>query len=136
MTQLTRSRLTSQTNMEMTEKQIDIKNKIETIATLLGIDKDWAVAVAMTESSLGLHQKSVTGCLGVFQMSSVAMIDLLKSMETPDDDWTDIVCGVAFLRLLLRRWKTLQAATDHFCDPKDRPFYWNRVFDYMSLLKN
>jgi len=116
----------------MTPKQTEIKSTIESIARLFRIDPKWAVAVAMTESSLGLNQVSPTGCKGVFQMSSVAMKDLLVVMQTVDDDLVDIVCGVAFLRLLLKRWKTIEEATLHFCDPKDRGFYLSRVKGYME----
>ena len=82
----------------MTPKQLNTKAKIETVAALFGIDPKWAVAVAMTESSLGENQVSPTGCSGVFQMSQIAMKDLLLQMRAMDDDLIDIVCGVAFLR--------------------------------------
>ena len=118
----------------MTPKQLNTKAKIETVAALFGIDPKWAVAVAMTESSLGENQVSPTGCSGVFQMSQIAMKDLLLQMRAMDDDLIDIVCGVAFLRLLLRRWKTIGNATLHFCDPKDRNFYLERVKRYMEEL--
>lgn len=120
----------------LSEKQVDVKNKIEIISRLFGIDPAWAVAVAMTESSLGLHQRSHTGCLGVFQMSSIAMKDLLYSMESIDDDLVDIVCGIAFLRLLLKRWKTVEGATAHFCDPADRAFYIPKVKELMKVFAN
>ena len=116
----------------LTEKQIETKVKIEFFARLFGIDPKWAVAVAMTESSLGRFQKSPTGCSGVFQMSGIAMKDLLLSMRDIDDDMVDIVCGIAFLRLLSKRWKTVEEATKHYCDPADRPFYIDRVKQYMK----
>jgi hypothetical protein len=119
----------------LNEKQLDIKSKIEFISSFFNIDKKWAVAVAMTESTLGLHQKSKTNCRGVFQMSTIAMKDLLLTMEAIDDDLVDIVCGVAFLRLLLRRWKTIDEATNHFCDPNDRDFYLGRVKRYMKEIE-
>ena len=116
----------------MTPRQLATKAKIETVSELFGVNPKWAVAVAMTESSLGENQVSPTGCSGVFQMSSIAMKDLLIQMRAMDDDLIDIVCGVAFLRLLLRRWKTIGQATLHFCDPKDRNFYLDRVLKYMG----
>lgn len=115
----------------MTPKQIENKVKIEFVARIFGIDPKWAVAVGMVESSLGLNQKSPTGCRGVFQMSEIAMRDLLQLMENYDDDLVDIVCGVAFLRLLLRRWGTIDEATAHYCDPADRGFYIDKVKDLM-----
>jgi hypothetical protein len=121
--------------MTLTTKQVEVKTKIEMIASLLGINPTWASAVAMTESSLGQKQKSPTGCRGVFQMSAIAMKDLLQEMEQVNDDMVDIVCGIAFLRLLLNRWKTEDAATEHFCDPKDRDFYIRRVHGYMQDFK-
>jgi membrane-bound lytic murein transglycosylase MltF len=116
----------------MTPRQISTKESVMQVARLFGIDPSWAVAVAMTESSLGEKQVSPTGCRGVFQMSQVAMKDLLQAMESKDDDLVDIVCGVAFLRLLLKRWKTIEEATLHFCDPNDRDFYLKRVKEYME----
>ena len=120
----------------LNEKQLDVKVKIEEVAKFFGLPVEWPVAVAMTESSLGLHQKSPTGCRGVFQMSRIAMMDLLQSMEIVDEDIIDIVCGVAFLYLLLKRWGSIEEATAHFCDPKDRHFYIKRVLDYMKSLDN
>jgi len=118
--------------MILSEKQIEAKIKIEFFSCLFGIDPVWSVAVAFVESSLGLNQKSPTGCRGVFQMSSIAMKDLLQSMETIDDDLVDIVCGIAFLRLLLKRWKSIEEATAHFCDPNDRDFYIDKVRALMN----
>jgi len=65
-------------------------------------------------------------------MSTIAMKDLLLSMRNIDDDMVDIVCGIAFLRLLLKRWGTIEKATEHFCDPADRNFYLDRVKHYMN----
>lgn len=121
-------------SVELNQKQQEVKANIEAIATLAGIDYKWAVAVAMVESELGLHQKSPTGCLGVFQMSSIAMKDLLQNMAGSDDDLDDILCGIAFLRLLFRRHKTIEEATNHFCDPNDRSFYLDRVKKFMTQL--
>lgn len=118
--------------MNLSQKQIETKIKIEFFARLFGIDPRWAVAVAMTESSLGENQLSPTKAKGVFQMTSIAMKDLLQSMPYDDDDFVDIVCGIAFLRLLLNRWKTIEEATKHFCNPKDRHFYIDKVKHFMS----
>ena len=118
----------------LNQKQKEVKTAIEKVATLFGINPKWAVAIAMTESSLGINQKSPTGCRGVFQMSAMAMKDILHDMEYIDDDLVDIVCGVAFLRLLLRRWGSECSATAHFCDPNDRDFYLPRVKQYMSSI--
>ena len=121
--------------MNLNQKQSEIKNRIKSIAEIFGVDPVWAQSVAMTESSLGLNQKSPTGCRGVFQMSLIAMKDLLQLMEQVDDDLVDIVCGIAFLRLLLKRWKTIEEATKHFCDPNDGDFYLDRVKSYMEEFK-
>ena len=120
--------------MELTDKQTEIKRKIEQVSGIFSLNLKWPVAVAMTESSLGMHQKSPTGCRGVFQMSSIAMKDLLQEMEKEDDDLIDIACGCAFLYLLLKRHKTIESATAKFCDPKDRDFYIDRVKKYMEIL--
>ena len=83
--------------MELSPKQTDIKDKIIKGAEVFGIEPAWACAIAMTESSLGKNQKSPTGCVGVFQMSGVAMKDLLQEMSKQDDEFIDIACGLAFL---------------------------------------
>jgi len=124
------------TELILSQKQIETKVKIELLAKLFGVDPTWAAAIAMTESSLGKYQKSSTDCRGVFQMSSIAMKDLLFAMELVNDDLIDIVCGLSFLKLLMQRWKTYEEAPLHFCDPADRSFYLNRVKDYMSSFKN
>jgi len=121
--------------MNLTARQLETKDKIEQMATLFKIDPTWATAIAMVESSLGISQCSVSGCNGVFQMSSIAMKDLREEMVKYDDDLIDIACGVAFLYLLLRRHKTIEEATNHFCDPADRDFYLGRVLRYMEALK-
>lgn len=115
----------------MTPKQIESKVKIEFLSRIFDIDPQWAVAIAFVESSLGLNQVSPTGCRGVFQMSNIAMKDLLQSMEAIDDDLVDIICGIAFLRLLLKRWGSIDEATAHYCDPADRGFYVERVRQHM-----
>lgn len=122
--------------MRLLERQILTKQKIERVALALGVDPAWAVAVAMVESSLGDNQKSPTGCKGVFQMSSIAMKDLLQEMEKADDDTIDIACGLSFLHLLLKRHGSIEAATAKFCDPKDRSFYVPRVMEYKEVFAN
>ena len=119
--------------MNLNKKQIETKVKIEFFSKLFDIDPLWASSVAMVESALGTAQKSPTGCLGVFQMSTIAMKDLLLSMEMIDDDLVDIVCGIAFLKLLLKRWGNIEKATEKFCNPKDRYFYFTKVKKYMEL---
>ena len=122
--------------MNLNPKQQLNKELIGAIARIADISPQWAVAVAMVESSLGMHQKSPTGCRGVFQMSKIAMVDLLLSMESNEDDTVDILCGVAFLKLLLKRHGSIEAATLKYCDPNDRHFYWDRVQKYMAELDN
>ena len=120
--------------MNLIEKQLSTLAKIKTVAPLVGIDPAWAAAVAMVESSLGTNQLSPTGCKGVFQMSMIAMKDLYQMMQATDDDFADIACGMVFLHLLLKRWKTIEEATAHFCDPNDRGFYVDKVKGYMIAL--
>lgn len=121
--------------MTLDAKQLETLAKIRVIAKVLDVDPDWAAGVAMVESALGKHQLSPTGAKGVFQMTSIAMRDLLTGMEKSDDDLADIACGILFLRLLLKRWKTIDEATAHFCDPQDRGFYIGRMNRYMKELK-
>ena len=121
--------------MNLTQRQVETKAKIVKIAEAIGVDPIWATSIAMVESSLGEYQRSATGCKGVFQMSSIAMKDLLQEMEKLDDDIIDITCGLTFLHLLLKRHKTIEHATEHFCDPNDRSFYLPRVMNYMEVFK-
>ena len=121
--------------MNLLDRQRECAAKIERVAGAMGVDPAWCKAVAMVESSLGAHQKSPTGCRGVFQMSKIAMTDLLIEMEKADDDLIDIACGIAFLHLLLRRHKTVEAATAKFCDPNDRGFYVDKVKKYMEVFR-
>lgn len=118
--------------MELTAKQADVKAKIEFFARLLEIPSDWACAIAEVESNYGLYQKSKTAARGVFQMTGIAMKDLLLEMEKHDDDTGDIVIGILFLRLLLRRHKNIRRATEKYCDPNDRDFYIDKVFKIMG----
>jgi soluble lytic murein transglycosylase-like protein len=119
--------------MNLTDQQILTKEKIKKFAELFNIDPSWAAAVSMVESSLGVRQVSPTGCRGAFQMSTVAMKDLLQEMGKYDDDLIDIACGCAFLYLLLKRHKTIREATSKFCDPNDRFFYIDKVLQYMEI---
>mgnify|MGYP000849823146 CR=1 FL=1 len=122
--------------MTLNDKQLETLEKIRRAAELLGVDPAWASAVAMVESALGKYQLSKTGAKGVFQMTSIAMKDLLNEMQRQDDDMGDILCGVLFLRLLLKRWKTEEEATGHFCDPADRGFYIDRMKKFRKELKD
>ena len=122
--------------MKLDARQLETLEKIRRAAELLGVDPDWASAVAMVESALGKYQLSKTGAKGVFQMTSIAMKDLLNEMQRQDDDMGDILCGVLFLRLLLKRWKTEEEATGHFCDPADRGFYIDRMKKFRKELKD
>lgn len=122
--------------MDLNTTQLRTKVKIESIAKQLGIDPTWAISIAMVESSLGLFQKSHTSCRGVFQMSTIAMKDLLLEMENEDDDLIDLYCGILFLRLLLKRHGTIESATEHFCDPNDKSFYLDKVLNYMKEFKD
>ena len=121
--------------MTLDDRQKITLEKIRRAAELLGVDPDWASAVAMVESALGKYQLSKTGARGVFQMTTIAMRDLLQEMQKNDDDLIDIACGVLFLRLLLKRHKTIEEATAHFCDPKDRGFYIEKMKGYMKEFK-
>ncbi len=127
--------MTNMNKVSLNNKQLETLETIRSFSIMLDLDPSWTSAIALTESSLGLNQQSRTGCKGVFQMSSIAMKDLLMEMLKVDDDLIDILCGLLFLRLLLRRHKTLKGATDHFCDPGDLHFYYNKVIKNMDLLK-
>jgi len=121
--------------MNLLTSQLETKNKIEAVAQAMGVNPAWAVSIAMVESSLGINQRSPTGCKGVFQMSSIAMKDLLQEMEKRNDDFIDIACGIAFLHLLFKRHKSIEGATAHFCDPADRGFYTDKVLNYIKAFK-
>lgn len=115
----------------MNANQQRVKERIEYYARMLDVDPAWAAAIAMTESSLGEARISPTNCRGIFQMSSIAMEDLRLQMGAAGDDDLEILCGLLFLRLLYRRWGSIEEATNHYCDPADRGFYLDRVRNYM-----
>lgn len=117
----------------MNAKQKQVQADIVKLAEIIGVDPVWACAIAQVESSYGIHQLSPTGCKGVFQMSSIAMKDLLWEMAKHDDEMIDICCGLLFLRLLLKRHGTIEKATAKYCDPNDRHFYIPKV---MNIIKN
>ncbi len=121
--------------MNLNQKQLQVKGTIEAFSALQHIDPAWAVSIAFAESSLGINQLSPTGCKGVFGMSSIAMKDLLQAMTQGDDEIVDISCGGAFLHVLLDRFKSIEVATAHYCDPRDRQFYVKRVLDNMKEFK-
>lgn len=121
--------------MNLNAEQLANKAIIEQIAAIVGIDPYWALGVAMTESSLGLHQKSPTGARGIFQMTSIAMKDLLLEMAQNDDDMVDILAGIAFLWVLYKRHGDIESATMKYCDPNDRHFYWDRVQNFMEQFR-
>lgn len=121
--------------MNLTAEQLANKAIIEQIAAIVGIDPAWALGVAMTESSLGLHQLSPTGARGIFQMTSIAMKDLLLEMAQNDDDMVDILCGIAFLWVLYKRHGNMADATMKYCDPNDRHFYLARVQKFMEQFR-
>jgi len=93
----------------------------------VGLNPAWVLSIADVESSMGKNQLSPTGAKGVFQMTSIAMKDLLEEMKYTKDDTVDILCGLAFLYLLYKRWNGEDSATVHFCAPKDRDFYLKRM---------
>lgn len=119
----------------MNANQQRIKEMIENYSSLLDVDPAWAAAIAMVESSLGENRISPTNCRGIFQMSGIAMEDLRQQMGTAGDDDLEILCGLLFLRLLYRRWGTIEEATAHYCDPNDRSFYLDRVRGYMQAFR-
>ena len=120
----------------MTDHQKYIKLTIEELSLALGVDPSWALAIAEQESSLGEHQLSPTGAKGVFQMTRIAVLDLLQESQKKDDDLIDICFGLLFLRLLLKRWGTVEEATGHYCDPSDKHFYVPAVIKKMAKYDN
>lgn len=108
-------------------KPISIKDKIKAISEIVGLDPAWVLAIAEVESSMGVNQLSPTGARGVFQMTSIAMAELLRIMVRKDDEWADILCGIAYLNALKNQWGSEDSATIKFCNPKDRDFYLSRV---------
>lgn len=113
----------------MTPHQEKVKAQITALAMIYELPISWPLAIAEQESGLGENQLSPTGAKGVFQMTRIAMFDLLQEMVRRDDDWIDISCGLLFLRLLLKRHGSIEAATAKYCDPKDRSFYVPAVLE-------
>lgn len=107
-----------------------ITDTIISVSRAMGLNPAWALAIAEIESSLGNNLLSPTGAKGVFQMTTIAMKDLLLDMANKDNPIVGILCGLAFLHLLKKRWNTEDSATVHFCDPKDRDMYLKKMIRY------
>lgn len=120
----------------MTETQQATETLIKKLAPIIGVDTSWALAIADQESSLGENQLSPTGAKGVFQMTRIAMLDLIQEMAKKDDDMIDVCCGLLFLRLLFRRHKNIEEATGKYCDPNDKHFYVPSVLKKMMKYDN
>ena len=103
------------------------KSKIKAIAEVVGLNPAWCLAIAEVESSMGINQLSPTGARGVYQLTSIAFKDLQLGMEKKNDDTTDILCGLAFLYLLKRRWGSEIEATKKYCDPAVRDAYVEKM---------
>jgi membrane-bound lytic murein transglycosylase MltF len=110
--------------------------EITRLSKALGIDTSWALAIAEQESSLGENQLSPTGAKGVFQMTRIAVLDLLQESQKMDDDMIDICFGLLFLRLLLKRHGSIEEATGHYCDPNDKDKYVPSVIKKMVKWDN
>ena len=104
-----------------------IPEKIVAAAKIVGLDPSWPLAIAEVESSMGANQLSPTGARGIFQMTSIAMAELLRIMVRKDDEWADILCGIAYLNALKNQWGSEESATIHYCDPKVRDAYSKKV---------
>ena len=120
--------------LSLNSTQAETKKLIEDISKLINLDPLLTSAIALTESSLGINLLSPTKCRGVFGMSSIAMKDLLLEMHKPKNRDISILCGLAFIKLLIRRWGNEQDAINHFCSPKDRVFYNSRIKKYKQQL--
>jgi len=112
------------------------ENKIKLFSAIFSLDPVLSLSVAHVESSMGKNQLSPTGAKGVFQMTTIAMKDLLNEMEKHDDDLIDISAGCAFLRTLKRRWGMPENIVKHYCDPKEQEKYWKKVQIAMDSLVN
>lgn len=117
--------------MILTQKQKDLKRAIELYSEMFGVDPDLAVAISLTESSLGLNPISPTKARGPFHMTTIAAKDVLYN----GDEFELMILGLLFLRLLKRRWGNMDDAISHFCDEKDRWFYVDRVKGYREEFK-
>jgi len=120
--------------MKLSQQQLEIKSLIEQTTLAIGDDPILSVAVALVESSLGLQLKSPTGAKGVFQLTSIAMKDLLQEMDKKGNEIIGILCGLAFIHLLIKRHGTVEEVVRHYCNPDDYDFYIMRIKNYMKEL--
>lgn len=105
----------------------DVKKMIFKVCKAVGVDPAVAMAISEIESQHGMYRQSPTGARGVFQMTSIAMKDLLIEMAEPDRQALGICCGVAFIRLLMTRHEDELTAISKYCDPDDREWYPEKV---------
>jgi membrane-bound lytic murein transglycosylase MltF len=122
--------------MNLSQQQLKIKSLIEQVTLSIGDNPILSVAVALVESSLGLQLKSPTGAKGVFQLTSIAMKDLHQEMDKKGNEVIGVLCGLAFIHLLIKRHKTVEEVIHHYCDPKDYDFYIQQIKAYMKELSD
>ncbi len=108
------------------------KEKIIAISKIIGLNPAWSLAIAEIESSMGVNQLSPSGAKGVYQLTNIAFKDLRQDMERKNDDTIDILCGLAFLYLLKRRWGSEIEATLHYCDPAVKTDYLEKMQKAMA----
>lgn len=112
--------------------QEEVKKATFEIARIVKVDPAICLAISEIESTHGLHLKSPTGALGIFQMTTIAMKDLHMSMVTPGLEINGILAGVGFWNVLKTRHKDDEKAVAKYCDPKDRDWYIKKTLDLAS----
>lgn len=103
------------------------EEKIRAICKIVEFPEDLAVAIAKVESAMGKYILSPTGAKGIFQLTSIAMKDMLQVMAEHKYERTAILCGIGFLCLLQDRWMDAQEIVFHFCDPAEKDAYWKKI---------
>lgn len=111
---------------------VTTEEKIRAICEIIEFPADGAVAIAQVESAMGKYLLSRTGARGIFQLTSIAMRDMLEAMARPKHERTGILCGLAFLCLLQDRWTDLDTIVRHYCDPDEKEAYLAKVHEFME----
>lgn len=104
------------------------EEKIRAICEIMGFSGDLAVAVATVESAMGKYIISPTNARGLFQLTSIALKDMLQAMGLERHERVAMLCGIAFLCLLQDRWgDDPRTIVGHYADPAEKEAYWKKI---------
>lgn len=102
-----------------TTASVDIAKQIRATASGLGVNPDLALIIARIESDLDPKAKSPTGAVGIFQLTSSAVKDVVQRhpvLRRPNrEDWYEldwnILVGVKYIKIIVEEYLNETAMT-------------------------